>query len=96
MELHLENGLIKYLIKGYSINQTRLEYLEKTVKLIDIADRIEQDIIGIEAKEIIKVINDYRKALNLLDNYDHRCINKPIGNKDDRIITYEECKKIIN
>ena len=28
-----------YMIKGYAINQKRLEYLEKTVKLIDIAGR---------------------------------------------------------
>ena len=30
-----------YMIKGYVINQKRLEYLEKTVKLIDIANRID-------------------------------------------------------
>ena len=27
-----------YMLKGYAINQKRLEYLEKTVKLIDIAN----------------------------------------------------------
>ena len=35
------NKILKdYMIKGYAINQKRLEYLEKTVKLIDIANRI--------------------------------------------------------
>ena len=29
------------MIKGYAVNQKRLEYLEKTVKLIDIAGRID-------------------------------------------------------
>ena len=34
------NKILKdYMIKGYAINQKRLEYLEKTVKLIDIANR---------------------------------------------------------
>lgn len=33
-----------YLIKGYSINNKRLEYLEKTIKLIDIASRIDNNI----------------------------------------------------
>lgn len=34
------NKILKdYLIKGYALNQKRLEYLEKTVKLIDIANR---------------------------------------------------------
>ena len=30
-----------YMIKGYAVNQKRLEYLEKAVKLIDIAGRID-------------------------------------------------------
>ena len=33
------NKILKdYMLKGYSINQRRLEYLEKTIKLIDIAN----------------------------------------------------------
>ena len=36
------NKIIKdYLLKGYVVNQKRLEYLEKTVKLIDIAIRVD-------------------------------------------------------
>ena len=34
------NKILKdYLIKGYVINQKRLDYLEKTVKLIDIVNK---------------------------------------------------------
>ena len=29
------------MLKGYAVNQRRLEYLEKTVKLIDIANRMD-------------------------------------------------------
>ena len=29
------NVLKDYMIKGYAVNQKRLEYLEKTIKLID-------------------------------------------------------------
>ena len=35
-----------YMIKGYVVNQKRLEYLEKTVKLIDIAGRIYINLKG--------------------------------------------------
>ena len=35
-----------YMIKGYAVNQKRLEYLEKTVKLIDIAGRIDINLKG--------------------------------------------------
>ena len=67
-----------YMIKGYAINQKRLEYLEKTVKLIDIANRMDERLEGNDAKEILKVIGDYSKALDLLDDYDHRTLKNYI------------------
>ena len=85
-----------YMIKGYAVNQKRLEYLEKTIKLINIAGRIDTKLKGSEAQEIIKVINNYSNALNLLDDYDHKSIIKPKGTKNNKIITYEECIDIIN
>lgn len=91
------NKVLKdYLLKGYAINEERLKYLEKTVKLIDIASRINESITGDEGKEIIKIINNYSNALNLLDNYDHRNVKKPKGTTNKNIITYEECMDIIN
>lgn len=84
-----------YMIKGYAVNQKRLEYLEKTVKLIDIAGRIDTELKGNEAQEIIKVINNYSNALDLLDDYDHKRITKPNGTKDNKQINYEDCLNII-
>lgn len=88
--------LKEYLINGYAVNKKRLEYLEKTVKLIDIANRIDTELKGSESREIIKVISNYSNALNLLDDYDYKRINKPKGITDDKIITYEECIEVIN
>ncbi len=91
------NKVLKdYLLKGYAVNQKRLEYLEKTIKLIDIAGRIDIELKGTEAQEIIKVINSYSNALNLLDDYDHKRITKPNGTKDNKKITYEDCMDIVN
>ena len=84
-----------YLLKGYAVNQKRLECLEKTIKLIDIAGRIDTELKGTEAQEIIRVINNYSNALNLLDDYDHKRISKPNGTINDNKITYEECMDII-
>ncbi len=79
------NKVLKdYLLKGYAVNQKRLEYLEKTIKLIDIAGRMDTELKTAEAKEIIKVINNYSNALNLLDDYDHKRIIKPSGTKDNK------------
>ena len=85
-----------YMIKGYAVNEKRLEYLEKTVKLIDIAGRIDHELKGTEAQDIIKIINNYSNALNLLDDYDHRTMSKPKGTNSDIKIKYEDCIDIIN
>jgi len=86
------NKILKdYLIKGYAINNKRLEYLEKTVKLLEIANRGYNEFNGNDTKEILKVITEYTTALNLLDNYDHRSFEKIKGTTSNKIITYEEC-----
>ena len=91
------NKILKdYMIKGYAVNQKRLEYLEKTVKLIDIAGRIDINLKGNEALEIIKVINNYTNALNLLDDYDHKRIIKPNGTINNNKINYKDCMNIVN
>lgn len=90
------NKILKdYMLKGYAVNQKRLEYLEKTIKLIDIAGRIDEKLSGDEAQEIIKVINNYSNALNLLDDYDHERITKPSGTKNNKQITYKDCMDIV-
>ena len=91
------NKVLKdYLLKGYAVNQRRLDYLEKTVKLIDIAGRIDTELKGTEAQDIIKVINNYSNALNLLDDYDHKRVNKPQGTKNSIKVTYEDCMDIVS
>ena len=85
-----------YMLKGYSVNRKRLEYLEKTIKLIDIAGRIDHELKGNEAQEIIKVISSYSSAFNLLDDYDHKKVSKPNGTNNEKTITYEDCIKVIN
>ena len=84
-----------YMLKGYAVNQKRLEYLEKTVKLIDIANRMDERLEANDAKEILKVIGGYSKALDLLDDYDHKTLSKPKGNDSDKKIQYDECINII-
>lgn len=90
------NILKQYLIEGYAVNNKRLEYLEKQINLIDIASRIDEKVTSIEGSKILDVIIEYKKALDLLDDYDHRALTKPQGTFNAILITYEECKKIIN
>lgn len=91
------NKILKdYLLQGYALNKKRLEYLEKTIKLIDIANRIDEGLENKDAKEILKVIGNYSKALDILDDYDHRTLVKPKGNDSKKRIKYDDCLDIIS
>ena len=90
------NKILKdYLIKGYAVNEKRLEYLEKTVKLIDIASRNLEGLDTVGASDIIKVLQKYTKSLDLLDDYDHKTLTKPKGTISNGKITYKNCIDII-
>ena len=65
-------------------------------KIIVVANRIDERLEGNDAKEILKVIGDYSKALDLLDDYDHKTLKKIDGIIDDRKIEYKDCMEIIN
>ena len=88
------NVLKDYMLKGVAINNKRLEFLEKSVKLIEIANRGNDRISDSQAKDILKVIGEYTKSLDLLDDYDHKTLSKIKGVNDERIISYDECIKL--
>ena len=50
------NILKDYMLKGYAVNQKRLDYLEKTVKLIDIATR-SNDTNDENIKEVLNAVS---------------------------------------
>ena len=81
------------MIKGYSINQKRLDALNKT---IEIQSRMLASSLDIDAKEVLSVIETYSNALSLLDDYDHGTISKPKGNNSIYELTYKECKDLID
>ena len=91
------NRILKdYLIKGYAVNEKRLKALEKTIELIDIANRLDNRLEDKDAKGILKVITSYTKALDLLDDYDHKTLKVKGINKSLKRIDYNECMNIIN
>lgn len=82
-----------YMMKGYAINEKRIEVLNKTVS---IQSRMLASTLGIEEKEVLNVIEAYSNALSLLDDYDHGCISKPKGKGFIYQLTYEECRTLID
>lgn len=86
------NILKQYIMKGYAINEKRLQALEKTV---DIQSRMLAGALDIEEKDVLRAVNEYTDALLLLDQYDHQELCKPAGNKPIYRITYEECVQMV-
>ena len=88
------NKVLKdYLVKGYAVNEKRLENLNKT---IDIQNRMLAYSLNIDKEELAKVINEYTRALDLLDNYDHQTLAKPKGEKSAYVMSYQEAREIID
>lgn len=86
------NILKQYIMKGYAINEKRLQALEKTV---DIQSIMLADALDIEENDVLRAVNEYTDALLLLDQYDHQELCKPAGNKPIYRITYEECVQMV-
>ena len=93
--------LRKHLLDGYTINKKRLfqqtekiHNLQEAVKLLGNVVRLKY--VSDETKGIIKVITEYSRALNILDDFDHKCLKIPKGTKKAKYeLTYEEAAKII-
>lgn len=84
-----------YLIKGYAINQKRLEELGKMVQLIEQSGKAETLHLQ-EAKGLLDILSHYTKSFVLLNQYDSHNLQK--GKLNENItyeIQYEEAKAAI-
>ena len=69
-----------YLIRGYAINQNRLKEAEKRFQELKQAVSLLESIVKTkevssdEAQGLLKVLNDYAFALDILDQYDHQTL----------------------
>ncbi len=84
------NILKEYLIRGIAINDNRLKQLGEAIKIL------KRTTDQLDAKQVLAVVEQYTMALDLLDDYDHQCIGKPEGSKATYILSYEECRDVIN
>ena len=82
-----------YMLKGYAVNQKRLEALDRTVK---IQSRIIASTLELDEKEVLNVVETYADALSMLDDYDHGCLEKPNGKDKIYCLSYEECRTLID
>jgi prophage maintenance system killer protein len=83
--------LQNYVVKGYALNDRRLDELKATVRIMRRTNE------QLDATQVLDVIEAYTNALELLDNYDHRRIEKPdSGSETLYLLSYEECRAIVD
>ncbi len=92
------NKILKeYLIKGYSLNEKRLE--QKTEQLKELKDSVKilgqvlnyKALTNDESLGLLKIISDYAYALDILDRYDYQSLEiKDTSGKEIYQLTYEE------
>lgn len=85
--------LKEYIIKGYALYDKRLQVLQKTV---EIQTKMLANTMDIEQDEVLKAVNLYTQALQLLDRYDHQTLTKPEGNQPIYRITYDDCRRMVS
>lgn len=85
------NAVLKdYIIKGYAVNHNRMNQLNEVIRVMK---RVENSL---DTKQVLTVVEKYSQALELLDAYDHQNMARPKGNKATYVLTYEECRDVID
>lgn len=82
--------LRQYILKGYALNDTRLQTLGRVVHILRRAEN------RLDAEQVLSVVQRYTAALDLLDAYDHQRIGKPEGTRADTPLAYDECRAVID
>lgn len=85
------NRILKqYILQGYAVNQNRMKQLGCMIRVMKRAQN------ELNTSQVLSVVERYSKALDLLDAYDHQTLSRPKGNHASYILTYEECRALID
>lgn len=95
--------LKEYIAKGYAVNEKKLKQEQDKVKALQNAIRLfsrsiefQADNLG-EAKDISKLMDNFAAGLDLLDDYDHKTLDKKgLTNKEAVIIEEKEFLSVID
>ena len=95
------NSILKqYLIKGYAIDQCRLDHyddLKDVVRLMSRALTLQDQVAEGEYSGLFSVITDYGYALDTLDRYDYQSLGVEKTTKEELFhATYENAMAAIN
>lgn len=88
--------LKEYITKGYAINekmlkskQEQIQALQSTINLL--TRSIENQISSVdEAQNVAKILDNFAKGLNLLDNFDHKTLDTKGSTEKEAVIIQEK------
>ncbi|MBK5211250.1 MAG: virulence protein RhuM/Fic/DOC family protein [Coriobacteriia bacterium] len=81
--------LRRYIMQGHAENEKRLAQLAEITRIIE---RLPGSL---ESGQILDIVRSYTGALDLLDDYDHQSLGRPEGSKATYVLSYEECRNLI-
>ena len=85
------NSVLKeYILKGYAVNDKRIDQLGQIVQIMKRAES------QLDAQQVLSVVESYSAALDMLDDYDHQTLAKPRSNRATYVLTYDECRSVID
>ena len=85
------NAVLKdYILRGYAVNDKRINQLGHIVQIMKRAEN------QLDAHQVLSVVESYSAALDILDDYDHQTLAKPGGNRATYVLTYDECRSVID
>ncbi len=85
--------LKEYLVQGYSINQKRLDELQKTIQII--SEKSKGDLSLVEARGFLEIISTYTESFILLNQYDAGSLEIDGSPDITYIIEYSEAHTVI-
>lgn len=87
--------LKEYLVKGYTINEQRLDQLNQIVNIIEQTNKI-NDIQFSEAKGLLDILSNYTRSFVLLNQFDsHNLQSENLNPNVTYVIEYNDAKKAI-
>lgn len=84
------NVLRQYIMQGYAVNHNRIKELGEVIRIM------KRTQASLDARQVLAVIERYSTALDLLDDYDHQTMRRPEGKAATYVLTYEECRSVID
>ena len=85
------NSVLKdYILRGYAVNDRRISQLGQIVQIMKRAEN------QLDAQQVLSVVESYSTALDMLDDYDHQTLSRPKGNKATYVLSYDECREVID